>query len=132
MEKVMYTFDVNLVSDLHKDAYGFRPSKDYMDMWDYGLTDEGRQMEWDYLIEKIDSELSAEKIREQLAVDYFIKQLGLVMRCGVDELTALRWMTQEENFTHAQDIEHWVWKQGILFTECGKKTLSDLEEIYKF
>lgn len=49
-----------------------------------------------------------------------------------DRQTALRWMTQNETFYHSQDVEHWVWKQGILFTDEGRELVKELEKIVEF
>lgn len=127
-----YTFDSNLVSDLHKDAYGFRPSSAFMDMWNNGLTDEGRQAEWDYLIKALERSMDEEKVREQYDLESFEQELKIIMDTHkIDEETALRWMTQVERIEHNQDIEHWVWQYGILFTERGKKIVEILKKIYK-
>jgi len=47
-----------------------------------------------------------------------------------DYATALRWMTQTETFRDSQCIEHWVWQQGILFSDKGKEIMSDLKVAY--
>ena len=44
-----YTFDEREVSDLHKDAYGFRPSYDYWREWELADNDEKQRL-WDDLI----------------------------------------------------------------------------------
>ena len=41
-------------------------------------------------------------------------------------------MTQDETFYHSQDVEHWVWKQGILFTDYGRELVKELEKIVEF
>ena len=45
----MNTFDSALVSDLHKDAYGFRPSASWMSDWNY-VSDADKQHSWDALV----------------------------------------------------------------------------------
>jgi hypothetical protein len=49
-----YTFDANIVSDLHKDAYGFRPRSDFWSEWN-GVGNEGKQQIWDELIDALES-----------------------------------------------------------------------------
>jgi len=46
--------------------------------------------------------------------------------------TALRWMTQGETFYHHQCVEHWVWNQGILFTDYGRELVKELMGIVEF
>lgn len=45
-----YTFDERCVSDLHKDAFGFRPNHDFWREWELSDND-GKQVIWDSLIE---------------------------------------------------------------------------------
>ena len=105
-----YTFSTELVSDLHKDAFGYRPSAEFMDMWKNGLSDEGRQAEWDYMINALNASIEEEKIREQYDLESFETSLKLIMDThNINEETALRWMTQIEIMDNSQDIEHWVW-----------------------
>ena len=132
----MYTFSNELISDLHKDAYGFRPTADFMDMWKNGLSDEGRQTEWDYLCNKVDESISHEKAEAAQAVEEFNHRVLETIRYGAgDEETALRWMTSEERdngwMEHSQDAEHWVWKQGFLFTDRGREVVQMLKKIWK-
>jgi len=45
----MFTFDEISVSDLHKDAYGKRPSESWLYGWAHA-TDELKQMMWDHMV----------------------------------------------------------------------------------
>jgi len=126
----MYTFDSALVSDLHKDAFGHRPSADYMEMWFNGLTDEGRQAEWDYMIRAMKASIEEEAEEEKRAVNAFNERLNLWMELhAADERTALSFMTSQLDH-NAQDIEHWVWQQGILFTDRGREIVKMVKQIY--
>ncbi len=44
-----YTFDTESLSDLYKDAYGFRPDYAYIKAW-HGYSDDFKQMIWDSLL----------------------------------------------------------------------------------
>jgi len=126
-----YTFDSQIVSDLHKDAFGYRPTAEFWDMWKNGLSDEGRQAEWDYMIKALNDSIEEEKLREQYDLEAFEHQLVTIMKThNIDEETALRWMTQIERIENSQDIEHWVWQFGILFTPRGKQIVGTLKKIY--
>lgn len=48
--------DPHIVSDLHKDAYGFRPVQDFWTEW-YLLNDEGKRELWDSMVEALNSDL---------------------------------------------------------------------------
>ena len=68
----------------------------------------------------------------------FWKSLGSPKRLNIIELgagnrtNALLWMTSTETFYHIQDVEHFVWEQGILFTDYGKQLVKDLAEIVDY
>jgi hypothetical protein len=127
-----YTFSTELVSDLHKDAFGFRPTADFWDMWNNGLSDEGRQAEWDYMVKAMNASIEEEKLREQYDLEAFENDLSAIMGThNVDEETALRWMTQTTHIETSQDVEYWVWQYGILFTDRGREIVSKLKKIYK-
>lgn len=46
----MYDFDENVISDLHKDAYGFRPDQSFWGLW-AASNPEQKQAVWDNLID---------------------------------------------------------------------------------
>lgn len=50
-----YTFNEIEVSDLHKDAYGFRPSHDFWREWELSDND-GKQQIWDSMIDSLESD----------------------------------------------------------------------------
>jgi hypothetical protein len=132
----VYTYSDELISDLHKDALGYRPSADFMDMWKNGLSDEGRQAEWDYLCKMVEESIAREKAEADQAVAEFNHRVLETIRYGAgDEETALRWMTQEgrdnEWMEHSQDAEHWVYNQGFLFTDRGREVVEMLKMIWK-
>ncbi len=41
-------------------------------------------------------------------------------------------MTSTETFYHVQDVEGWVYRQGILFTDYGRELVEELMEIVEF
>ena len=65
-----YTFDSNLVSDLHKDALGFRPRRDFMDRWNQA-SDSVRQLIWNGMLIALDRALDEEAEAEQRAIEAF-------------------------------------------------------------
>lgn len=60
MNKRKYTFDENIVSDLHKDAYGSRPGEMFWANWDEA-SDDQKQAIWDSLLDSLDRALEAER-----------------------------------------------------------------------
>lgn len=129
-----YTFDAQIVSDLHKDAYGCRPSAFWWECWNKA-TDDERQAEWDDLLEQLDMAIRQEEEERGSALADFEKELAAVMETGkCDEATALSYMTplefEENPYLNSQDVEHWVWQMGILFTDRGREVVKTVCDIY--
>lgn len=128
----MYTFDENIVSDLHKDARGYRPRDVWWTYWS-NCTNAEKQREWEGLIREMEEAQEAEKLREQEALAQFRRDIEMYMAFGArDRADALRWMTQNEKFYHEQCVEHFVWNLGILFTNEGRALVKELMQIVKF
>lgn len=87
-----FTFDANTVSDLHKDAYGFRPGREFWADWTIA-SDEVKQEIWDDLIVILRREMAAEEERERIAIGDFNRGIRLNMALGAkDRATAILWM----------------------------------------
>ena len=131
----MYTFDSDLISDLHKEAYGFRPSSDFYNSWKE-FTDEQKQEEWNFLLKAADDRFEEDKRREQEDVAEFDREVAEIMKVGrnCSEYDAIAWMApiefEENPELNSQDIEHWVWSRGILFTDRGREVVEILKKIY--
>ena len=127
----MYDFDDSIFSDLHKDAYGFRPrGHEYFE-----AAPERKQEIWVQTIEALEASQEEESRREQEAVAEFEAQIMRVIKAGAgDRITALRWMIQPagETFRLEQDVEYWVFNQGFLFTEYGRELVEELCTIVEF
>ena len=125
----MYDFDDNIFSDLHKDAYGFRPrGHEY-----YEAAPARKQEIWVRVCEDLETAQDEEARREQEAVAEFKAQITKVIEAGAgNRINALRWMTSTETFYLEQDVEHWVWNQGILFTDYGRELVKELCTIVEF
>ena len=129
-----YDYDDQCVSDLHKEAYGFRPSRSFLNKW-AEMTPAQKQAVWDYLCRESDDRADKERHDAQFAVVEFESRLRKIEDHAGTVESALRWMTQEERdngwMKHSQDAEHWVWEQGFLFTERGREVVEMLKRIYK-
>lgn len=103
---------LSMYSDVHKDAYGFRP-RDYDRVKALSL-DELRA-EMDYLgkvaAEEYDREVKAEG---EAALRLWASAMGLAMSQNVPLATAYRWLMQAEDLEN--DLEHFLWRQGV---GCG-------------
>lgn len=126
-----YTFDFDIFSDLHKDAYGFRPRSHRF--YQESTTDAERQQIWDNLCQVVEDNIASEKENEARALRDFEAEVANTIALGAgDRTTALRWMTSSETFHNFQCLEHWVWNRGFLFTDEGRKLIQDLLKIVRF
>ena len=92
-----YSFDENIVSDLHKDAFGFRPSATWYEQW-AAMTEDQKQEEWDYLLRALKSSMEDEARREDDAIFDFDCMVRRYMEMGAaNRETAIRWMLDSMN-----------------------------------
>lgn len=127
-----YTYSDNCFSDLHKDVYGFRPRGSLMDDWN-DRTPRQKQELWNALCDELEENTKAEKAAEVVAIEKFEARVQDVIELGAGNRTnALLWMTSTETFYHIQDVEHFVWEQGILFTDYGKLLVNELAKICNY
>lgn len=94
-----YTFDDKTVSDLHKDAYGFRPSSYFWSQWMAG-TDDEKQALWDDLLIALERSIQDEKDAHAAAELRFAEMIRENMLLGArDEETAVRWILEAEELS---------------------------------
>lgn len=121
-----YTYAEELFSDFHKSAYGFRPRGHEF----YAATPVRKQEIWDNVQQAFLQRQVEEAEEEARALREFEAEIASIIEAGAgDRTTALRWMTEEDTFYHSQDIEHWVYNQGILFTDAGRALVEELKSI---
>lgn len=121
-----YTFSEDIFSDFHKDAYGRRPTADHPF---YSASDDEKQRIWDQTSDAMADEMEREK--QQLKVDLkeFQTRVQEVIDLGAGDFrTAIRWMCQKEEFHDIQCVEHWVWQQGILFSDYGREVVKHITD----
>ncbi len=127
-----FTYSDDLFSDLHKDVYGFRPRGVILDNWNI-LPAEQKQARWDQLCAELESNTIFEKQQEVKAVASFQARVQDVIELGAGNYTnALLWISGTETFYSVQCVEHFVWEQGILFTDYGKQLVKDLAAIVEY
>lgn len=94
-----YTFDEMTVSDLHKDAYGFRPSSYFWSLWMSATADEKQTM-WDDLLVALEQSIREEKDRHAAAELRFAEMIEKNIALGAaDEQTAVRWILEAEELS---------------------------------
>lgn len=91
-DQITYTYDERLVSDIHKDAYGFRPREGWWEAW-AAAGDAGRQEIWDDLCRDLELAVERERDHALLMVQDFENRIDQIERCGAaDRATAIRWI----------------------------------------
>ena len=87
-----YTYDLDTFSDLHKDAYGFRPSERFY-VWMQTATPDELQAEWDRLIKAVEAAIEEDARRQKEAIESFEAHVQKTIDAGAgDRQTALRWI----------------------------------------
>ena len=108
-----YTYDENIVSDLHKDAYGFRPrSEEFWADWDAADND-GKQRIWDNLLDDLDRAIENEREYHQEAIASLEDRIQFMMStvAGCQREDAIRYLHDAYN-THG-DIEYLEHHLGV-------------------
>jgi hypothetical protein len=112
----MYTFDEQIVSDLHKDARGHRPTEYFWEEWTQ-CGDDTRQAMWDNLLEELAAETARQKDAYARAeIDFHQRVQGTMLAGAKDELTAIRWILEAEQFTNsdlAYGSDYVAWHFGL-------------------
>ena len=118
----MYTFDDNIVSDLHKDARGFRPSEYFWEEWTQSPADAKQQI-WDNLCVEMEQSMAEQKAAEAAALVEFRKVVAAQMKfCDVRWTKAVEYLCDAEgdNIDCDQDFDYFLWKQGIGYEDRAK------------
>lgn len=109
-----FTFDSKLLSDLYKDAYGFRPSMLFMNSW-AAMADEQKQATWDELVVRVEEECERERRMQDLAHERWSAHLAQLMTDnGISYATALRWDMAAMDC--GDDAGYYCYKWGISYS----------------
>ena len=55
-----YTYSEDLISDLHKDARGYRPTEAFWNAWNF-QDDEGKQTAWNVLVDEMNRAMERQR-----------------------------------------------------------------------
>ena len=90
----MYTFDENIVSDLHKDARGYRPDAYFWEEWTQ-CGDDTRQAMWDNLLVELEQANDREAQEQIAAINAFELEIVNALEVGArSREDAVRWIVQ--------------------------------------
>lgn len=102
---------ISILSDMSKDAYGFRMRKDYSS---YTETDLREEME--FLQIQVNAQIEIDRANEEDAIARFESFIAKMMTdYGIDRATAVRWDMQAEDY-EPWEIERYVWSKGLPYT----------------
>lgn len=89
-----YTYDDSLISDLHKDAYGFRPSQYFWQKW-HDQAPAEKQLMWDSLLDDLHLAIAASDEMQRSAIEDFEKQIAGNLLLGAhNRKQAIDWIMQ--------------------------------------
>jgi hypothetical protein len=117
-----YTYEDNIISDLHKDAYGFRPSQRFFDDW-AEYTPAEKQETWDSLVATMEYNQKEEERIEAANLVEFRKQVAATMKfCDCNWKKAVEFLADAEgdDINCDQDFDYFLWKQGIGYNDRAK------------
>jgi hypothetical protein len=105
-------FSDSIVSDLHKDAYGFRPGPAFAARWN-AADQEGRREIWDSLCEDLESEMAREKAEQESAIAEWREDIARIMG-------TLKWSKKrairhdmESHGCDSRDVGFYCYKRGM-------------------
>ena len=112
-----YTFCENTISDLHKDAWGYRPSQGFWVRWDCA-TDDAKQKIWNDLIDDmVKNDAEEAKIKSENA-SKLAKRIKEVCQLGASNYrTAIRWILEADELEHDQYYEggQLAWEYNLAY-----------------
>ena len=95
----MYTFDESIVSDLHKDTYGFRPDNAFWSNWNVS-SDDDKQYIWDCLLEALKYTIECDANDKIAAVNVFELEIANTIDLGATSReVAIRWIVESMGLT---------------------------------
>ena len=116
----MYTFSNDIISDLHKDARGYRPLQAFFDMWNES-SDDTKQEVWDMLVEEMELNQKEEARIEAENLVKFRKLIRSVMdTASCNWKVALRYLIDAENLDINFELDYFLWDQGLGFADRNK------------
>lgn len=108
-----------LFSDLHKDAYGYRPREGQWAAW-LAMSVAELEVEHDRMIAHLEAEMEREKIAQAAAVVRFEALVTETIANGAgDRATALRWLLDAEGSWTQGDMGALEYEYGLPFQYLG-------------
>lgn len=112
-----YTYSDDLVSDLHKDAWGHRPSEKFWFHWEIADKD-AKQAIWDNLIDDMVKNDAEEARIKAENVSNLAKRIKDTCKLGAKNYrTAIRWILQADELEedHYYEGGHLAWEYNLAY-----------------
>ena len=118
---------IQIYSDYHKDAYGFRPRYNYSN-----YTLEQLVSDFEKFGKVFDENQLEKEIAEKRAIESFEARILVTIELGAkDRKTALEWISDADG-VDIWDIGYYLWKQGISeYNDYGVKLKDEIREIMR-
>jgi predicted Fe-S protein YdhL (DUF1289 family) len=121
METRNYDFDADILSDLHKDAYGFRPrSEEFWNAWD-SADDDGKQRIWDRILDDLDRALETEREIQQEAIAEFNRRVSHYTSVVLNSTREDAIRVMHDLYMTNGNVESLEYELGVPFGYISKK-----------
>jgi hypothetical protein len=108
-----YTYDDATVSDLHKEAYGFRPGAVFMQDWK-GMSSDAKQGMWDFLCSELEREMEREKLAQERSLELWTNLM--FKQAKENNITFSEAICQDvKDANVGGDIGYYCFQQGISY-----------------
>jgi hypothetical protein len=114
MNTETYTYSDDLISDLHKDAHGYRPREHFWSFWS-DATDAEKQAEWDELLIAMDNRNQQYIIDQNNAITAFeLLVTNTINNGAMGRQQAISWLMDANGTTG--DYEYFCFQHGLPYS----------------
>jgi hypothetical protein len=123
-----YTFNAQIVSDLHKDARGYRPDAYFWEEWNQ-CGDDTRQAMWDNLLVELEQETARQKAAEAKALADFRAQIKSMRKLGAEtERQAIKWIFHSQKLDRYDlqyGADYVAWNLGLAYNNPYRAVIQE-------
>lgn len=118
-EAPVYMFDADTVSNLHKDAHGYRPSSYFWQNWE-DASDDQKQMIWEDLCEDLSRNVALLAREAEHALQTFEDMIDDNIELGAsDRETAIRWIVESLDLGGYATAEYACYHLGLSYSRAN-------------
>ena len=114
-----YTYDERIVSDLHKEVYGFRPTSWWFQEWK-AASEDAKQAIWDGLCKAHEAEMAYQRERDARAIAEFEAQVAAAIQLGASgREQAIAWIVDALELSETDRMyggDRVCWELGLPFS----------------